>query len=237
MTPGNGEEYGASAVAAADDPRLRRSVTLTEIYRSIQGESTWAGLPCTFIRFTGCHLRCVWCDTAYAFHGGEKWTVGGVLDRVAELAVPLVEITGGEPLLHKGCPVLAECLLERGYTVLCETSGALPIGLLPPEVVKIMDLKCPGSGESERNDWSNIDALSPRDEVKFVLADRADYEWSRDVVRRYRLPQRCHAVLFSTVFGGPAPRDVVDWILEDGLEVRFQLQMHKYIWPPDQKGV
>ncbi len=226
-----------------ETPEIRRLderdtiLTLTEIYRSVQGESTWAGLPCTFIRFTGCNLRCRWCDTEYAFYGGEKWPLDRVLERVTELGVPLVEITGGEPLLHKGCPLLAEALLDRGHTVLCETSGALPIDRLPADVIKIMDLKCPGSGECDKNDWANIARLSPRDEVKFVLADRADYEWSRDVVRRHELSRRCNAVLFSTVFGGVPARDVVDWILEDGLEVRFQLQMHKYIWPPDQKGV
>lgn len=231
------DDDNSAPTAAVNDSRLAETLTLTEIYRSIQGESTWAGLPCTFVRFTGCHLRCVWCDTAYAFYGGEKTTVGTVLEKVAELGVPLVELTGGEPLLHKACPTLAECLLERGYTVLCETSGALPIERLPRDVIKIMDLKCPGSGESERNDWSNIGALSGCDEVKFVIADRADYEWSRDVVRRHDLPKRCRAVLFSSAFGQASPREIVEWILEDGLEVRFQLQMHKYIWPPDQKGV
>lgn len=219
------------------DPRLAETLTLTEIYRSIQGESTWAGLPCTFVRFTGCNLRCTWCDTAYAFHDGEKSTVGDVLEKVASLGVALVEITGGEPLLQKACPTLAACLLERGYTVLCETSGALPIAALPADVVKIMDLKCPGSGEAERNYWPNIAALSKRDEVKFVLADRVDYEWARDRVREHDLVRRCGAVLFSSAFGQASPREIVDWILADGLEVRFQLQMHKYIWAPEKKGV
>jgi 7-carboxy-7-deazaguanine synthase len=216
---------------------LAETLTLTEIYRSIQGESTWAGLPCTFVRFTGCNLRCTWCDTAYAFHDGERTVVGDVLEKVAALGVPLVEITGGEPLLQKACPTLATCLLERGYRVLCETSGALPISILPADVVKIMDLKCPGSGEAERNHWPNIEALSKRDEVKFVLADRADYEWARDRVREHDLVRRCGAVLFSSAFGQASPRDIVEWILADGLEVRFQLQMHKYIWAPEKKGV
>lgn len=219
------------------DPRLVEPLTLTEIYRSVQGESTWAGRPCTFVRFTGCHLRCVWCDTTYAFHGGTRSTVGDVLAHVKALAVPLVELTGGEPLLQRGCSVLAAVLLEHGFTVLCETSGAVPITRLPEGVIRIMDLKCPGSGESAKNDWSNIEALAPSDEVKFVIADRTDYEWSRDVVAKYDLTSRCHAVLFSPVFGHASPKNIVDWILEDGLDVRFQLQMHKYIWPPDQKGV
>jgi 7-carboxy-7-deazaguanine synthase len=219
------------------DPRLTETLTLTEIYRSIQGESTWAGLPCTFVRFTGCNLRCTWCDTAYAFHDGEKTTVGEVLAKVEECGVPLVEITGGEPLLQKACPTLSACLLERGYTVLCETSGALPIAALPEGVVRIMDIKCPGSGESARNNWSNIEALTAMDEVKFVLADRGDYEWARAVVREHGLVQRCRAVLFSSAFGQASPRDIVEWILTDGLDVRFQLQMHKYIWAPESKGV
>lgn len=228
---------GPRHIGAVSDPRLLETLTLTEIYRSVQGESTWAGLPCTFVRFTGCHLRCVWCDTSYAFHGGTRFTVGDVVAQVRAFDVPLVELTGGEPLLQRGCSVLAAVLLERGYTVLCETSGALPIDRLPEGVVRIMDLKCPGSGECEKNDWSNIEALSPSDEVKFVIANRADYEWSRDIVRKHQLTSRCHAVLFSSAFDLASPKDIVNWILEDGLDVRFQLQMHKYIWPPDQKGV
>jgi len=210
---------------------------ITEIYRSIQGESTWAGLPCTFVRLTGCHLRCVWCDTAYAFHGGTRMAVDEVVAACRELGCDLVEITGGEPLLQPHCATLAERLLDAGYTVLCETSGALPIDRLPADVIKIMDLKCPGSGEMARNDWDNIARLSARDEVKFVLAGREDYEWARDVVREHQLAARCHAVLFSPVFGAVAPNAIVDWILEDELPVRFQLQMHKFIWPPDAKGV
>ncbi|MFA6240424.1 MAG: radical SAM protein [Candidatus Hydrogenedentales bacterium] len=213
------------------------SLTITEIYKSIQGESTWAGLPCIFVRLTGCHLRCVWCDTEYAFHGGTKMTVADVVERCVALECSLIEITGGEPLLQKSCGELARQLLDRGFTVLCETSGALPIDRLPNEVIKIMDLKCPGSGEVDKNDWSNIDRLSPRDEVKFVIASREDYEWSRDTVRTYNLPTRCGQVLFSPVFGSVVPKDIVDWILEDKLNVRFQLQLHKFVWPPQQRGV
>ena len=213
------------------------SLTITEIYESVQGESTWVGLPCIFVRLTGCNLRCVWCDTEYAFYGGKKMSVEEVVAECEALDCKLVEITGGEPLLQKHCGTLAQALLDRGFTVLCETSGALPIDRLPDAVIKIMDLKCPGSGEEEKNDWSNIDRLSSRDEVKFVIADRTDYEWSRDVVRKYDLATRCNEILFSPVFGPIEPKSMVEWILEDKLPVRFQLQLHKFVWPPDQKGV
>jgi 7-carboxy-7-deazaguanine synthase len=226
-----------SVSKTGDDTEKTPALTITEIYKSVQGESTWAGLPCTFVRLTGCHLRCIWCDTAYAFYGGSKMTVDAVVDRCSELDCSLVEITGGEPLLQKHCGSLAQALIDRGFTVLCETSGALPIDRLPAQAIKIMDLKCPGSGECEKNDWTNIERLSERDEVKFVIAGRADYEWSRDVVREHNLPARCRQVLFSPVFGSVEARDIVEWILEDKLEVRFQLQMHKFIWDPAEKGV
>lgn len=213
------------------------TLAITEIYKSVQGESTWAGLPCIFVRLTGCNLRCVWCDTEYAFYGGTKRTVADIVAECSALDCALVEITGGEPLLQPHCGTLAQALLDRGFTVLCETSGALPIDRVPADVIKIMDLKCPGSGEVEKNDWSNIARLSPRDEVKFVIADRADYEWSRDVVREHDLAARCNQVLFSPVFGSVEPKSLVEWILEDQLPVRFQLQLHKFVWPPDAKGV
>lgn len=215
------------------------TVRMNEIYCSVQGESTWAGLPCVFIRLARCNLRCRWCDTTYSFYGGENQTIASILEQVASFGVPLVELTGGEPLAQKACVPLAEALLEAGYTVLIETSGSLPINTLPNAVVRIMDLKCPDSDMSQHNDWSNLDYLQPdRDEVKFVIASRRDYEWSRDVVRRYTLTERCKAVLFSPVFGEVEPKDIVDWMLEDDLNaVRFQLQMHKFIWPPDERGV
>lgn len=222
---------------AQRDARHDETLVVTEVFLSIQGESTWAGLPCTFVRLTGCNLRCAWCDTAYAFHGGTRTTVGGVLEQVRAFGCRLVEVTGGEPLLQRGCTALAACLLEEGYTVLCETSGSVPIDRLPAGVVRIMDLKCPGSGECERNDWSNLDRLAAPDEVKFVIADRRDYEWSRDVVREHGLADRCRQVLFSPVWGSVAPRDLVAWILEDALPVRFQVQMHKVVWAPDTRGV
>lgn len=212
-------------------------LAVTEIYKSIQGESTWTGLPCVFVRLTGCPLRCVWCDTAYAFKGGDAMSITDVVDAVKKLDCPLVEITGGEPLGQRNCGPLAQALLDAGYTVLCETSGALPIDQLPDDVIKIMDLKCPGSGEESKNDWNNIAKLSPRDEVKFVIADRADYEWARDKTRELDLPAKVNAVLFSPVFGSQDPQKLVEWILEEGLDVRFQLQLHKFVWPPDAKGV
>lgn len=238
MTPSSLQprDHAADSADSGHD-RLRITLIVTEIYRSIQGESTWAGKPCTFIRLTGCNLRCVWCDTDYAFHHGDKMTIAEILEECRRLDCPLVEITGGEPLLQKGCPALAEALLAEGYTVLCETSGSLPVADLPNEVVKIMDLKCPGSGECDKNDWSNLAALGPRDEVKFVIADREDYEWSRDVLKTHNLAARCNAILFAPVFGVIDPRELIEWILEDGLDVRLQLQLHKFIWPPDQKGV
>ena len=217
--------------------REQKTLRLTEIYKSIQGESTWVGLPCIFIRLARCHLRCVWCDTAYAFYGGENVTIGEILRKCREMQGELVEITGGEPLVQRECADLAQALLDEGYTVLVETSGTLPIRVLPAEAIKIMDLKCPDSGECEKNDWSNVETLSPRDEVKFVIASRLDYEWSRDVVRKYGLPARCRAVLFSPVFDAIEPERIVRWILEDDLDVRFQMQLHKCIWPPEQRGV
>lgn len=217
--------------------RATATLRITEIYRSIQGESTWAGLPCTFVRLARCHIRCVWCDTAYAFKGGTNTSVESIVDRCRELAVPLVELTGGEPLVQKDCPALAQALLDAGFTVLVETSGTLPIAVLPAACIKIMDLKCPDSGVCDQNDWSNIDALTHRDEVKFVLASRRDYEWARDVVRKHRLTDKVNAVLFSVAFDCIDPKDVVSWILEDALNVRFQLQMHKVIWDPNEKSV
>ena len=215
---------------------MRDRLRINEIYKSIQGESSWAGLACVFVRLTGCHLRCYYCDTEYAFHEGRWMTLTEILARVSEYDAPLVEITGGEPLLQPACGELARRLLDLGLTVLCETSGALPIDRLPPDVIKIMDLKCPSSGEVERNDWSNIDRLGPRDEVKFVIGDRTDFEWAADVISRYDLAKRC-GVLMSPVFGEIEPPQLVEWILSAQLPVRFQLQMHKFIWSPTEVGV
>jgi 7-carboxy-7-deazaguanine synthase len=215
---------------------------ITEIFHSIQGESTWAGLPCTFVRLTGCPLRCVWCDTEYSFHGGEKMSIDDIVARVDAIGTPLVEITGGEPLIHRNAFVLAERLLDRGYTVLVETSGAVDIAPLDPRTHRIMDLKCPDSGESARNLWSNLDHLTERDEVKFVIASRADYEWARDTIRERGLDGRVQegrlrALLFSPVWGALDLQQLAEWVLEDRLPVRYQVQLHKIIWGPGVPGV
>ncbi len=212
-------------------------LTINEIYFSIQGESTWAGQPCVFVRLTFCNLRCNYCDTAYAFYEGEKKSIDQVLADVAKFDCPLVEITGGEPLLQKNVLPLMSALAEAGKTVLLETSGAHDISQVDPRVHRIMDLKTPGSGECDRNLWPNLDHLTERDEVKFVISSRADYEWCRAQLRTYNLAARCRAVLFSPVFGRIEPRQIVEWILVDALPVRFQLQMHKFIWPPQNRGV
>lgn len=219
------------AVAKAD------TLVIHEIYASIQGESTFAGLPCTFVRTTGCNLRCSWCDTTQAFYGGTRLRRDEVLARALALATPLVELTGGEPLLQPGVlPLLTE-LCDAGKTVLIETSGEADVAPVDPRVHKIMDLKAPGSGESHRNRWSNLEHLTPRDEIKFVLKSREDYEFMRAVLVDRRLAERTPNLLASTVFGGLTTRDLVAWVLEDKLPVRVQLQMHKYIWPADTQGV
>jgi 7-carboxy-7-deazaguanine synthase len=214
-----------------------KTLTINEIYHSIQGESTWAGRPCVFVRLTFCDLRCNYCDTEYAFYKGKKQTLKEIVDLVAAFNCPLVEITGGEPLLQKNVLSLMSILADAGYTILLETSGAHDISKVDPRVHRIMDLKTTGSGEVEKNLWSNIDHLGWCDEVKFVIGSREDYEWSCDKVRRFDLPERCHAVLFSPIFGRIDPREIVEWILADRLDVRFQLQMHKFIWTPTQQGV
>ena len=214
-----------------------KTLTINEIYHSIQGESSWAGLPCVFVRLTFCDLRCSYCDTEYAFYEGQKQTLEEIATKVSAFKCPLVEITGGEPLLQKNVLPLMSMLCEAGHTVLLETSGAHNISGVDARVHRIMDLKTPGSGEVDKNLWSNIDHLSKRDEVKFVIGSREDYEWSREKVDRLQLASRCHAVLFSPIFGRIDPRQIVEWILADRLDVRFQLQMHKFIWTPTQRGV
>lgn len=214
-----------------------QKITIHEIYHSIQGESTWAGQPCVFVRLTFCDLRCNYCDTEYAFYEGNKQPLSEIVAAVLKFDCPLVEITGGEPLLQKNVLPLMTMLADAGKTVLLETSGAHDISGVDPRVHRIMDLKTPGSGEVERNLWANIDHLTTRDEVKFVIGSREDYEWSREKVQRFDLCKRCHAVLFSPIFGRIDPREIVEWILADHLDVRFQLQMHKFIWTPTQRGV
>lgn len=219
-----------------------RTLAVTEIFHSIQGESTWAGAPCTFVRLTGCPLRCVWCDTAYAFHGGERMSIERIVAEVRERPATLVEITGGEPLAQPAAGALADALLDAGYTVLVETSGAVDVSGLDARVHKIMDLKPPGSGESHRNLWENLDHLSERDEVKFVVKDRADYEWTRSAIRERGLDRRVEtgalrALLVSPVWGEIDLEELTGWILEDALPVRFQVQLHKLVWGPERTGV
>ncbi|TKB67603.1 MAG: 7-carboxy-7-deazaguanine synthase QueE [Nitrospira sp.] len=209
---------------------------ITEIFHSIQGESSYAGQPCVFVRLTGCPLRCTWCDTDYAFHGGQECSLEETLEKVRTYGCPLVEITGGEPLAQPESLPLMIRLCDTGYTVLLETSGAIDIAPVDPRVHVILDVKCPGSGMTDRMHWPNLSQLAAKDEAKFVLADRADYDWAREMLARHDLAGRC-TVHFSPVFGSLDMRELAEWILADRLPVRFQLQMHKYIWAPDMRGV
>ncbi|HWF86097.1 MAG TPA: radical SAM protein [Vicinamibacterales bacterium] len=212
-------------------------LTVNEIFYSIQGESTRAGRPCVFVRLTACDLRCSWCDTPYAFHEGHKRSVADIVDTVARYQCPLVEITGGEPLLQEDVYTLMDRLLQDGRTVLLETGGHRPIDRVPAGVVKIVDVKCPGSGEADKNEWANLARLAPHDEVKFVVQDRADYEFARDVIARHDLATRAAEVLMSPVHGVLDARSLSEWVLADHLPVRVQLQLHKYIWSPATRGV
>jgi 7-carboxy-7-deazaguanine synthase len=214
-----------------------KKLTVNEIYQSVQGESTWAGLPCVFVRLTFCDLRCTYCDTEYAFYEGRKMELGEIAEKVRAFGCPLVEVTGGEPLLQPNCVPLLALLCEAGLTVLLETSGAHDISAVDPRVHRIMDLKTPSSGECGRNLYANIACLTGRDELKFVLGSREDYEWAREKVREHDLAAKVKAVLFSPVFGKVAPADIVAWMLEDKVPARFQLQMHKFIWEPRARGV
>jgi len=211
-------------------------VRVTEIFRSIQGESTYAGMPCTFVRLTGCNLRCVWCDTTYAYGDGEIMSVEDIVHRISTYPLDLVEITGGEPLGQKDTPRLCQAILDLGAKVLIETSGSYDISVLPEAVIRIMDIKCPGSGESESNDWGNIPRLKRTDEVKFVIADKNDFDWAVNVVKRHCLLETC-PVLFSPVHGQVHLEKFAEWILQTRLPIRMQLQMHKFIWGPERRGV
>ena len=212
-------------------------LTVNEIFYSIQGESTRAGRPCVFVRLTACDLRCSWCDTPYAFYEGRKMSVDEVVAEVDRHACPLVEITGGEPLLQEDVYPLMDQLLARGRTVMLETGGHRAITRVPAGVCKIVDVKCPGSGEADKNAWDNLAHLGPHDEVKFVVQDRADYEFARDVIARHELPGRAAAILMSPVHGTLDPRTLSEWMLADRLPARLQLQLHKYIWDPTTRGV
>jgi 7-carboxy-7-deazaguanine synthase len=211
---------------------------ITEIFYSIQGESSFAGRPCIFVRLTWCNLRCTWCDSEYTFSGGTEMAIEEVLEQVRHYPCRLVEITGGEPLVQKkDCLELVRRLCDNGYEVLIETSGSLDISPLDQRAVRILDIKCPGSGEEQRNRWENLDCLTPRDEIKFVIADRRDFDYAGEVIARHRLAERHPAILFSPVWDAIDLRELSAWILETGINARLQLQLHKYIWGPDTKGV
>jgi 7-carboxy-7-deazaguanine synthase len=212
------------------------SLRVNEIFYSIQGESTYAGRPCVFVRLTACNLRCRWCDTEYAFYEGETLTVEQVLEQVRAYKCPLVEITGGEPLLQEGVHPLIDRLLAEGYEVLIETGGSLDVGGLDPRVVKILDLKAPGSGMEHRNNLDNLRYVDRKDQIKFVVADRRDYEWAKRMMAEHALAEKVQ-VLFSPVFGELHPRELAEWMLADRLPARLQIQLHKYLWDPDQRGV
>ena len=212
-------------------------LTVNEIFYSIQGESSFSGRPCVFVRLTACDLRCSWCDTTYAFDEGDVKTLDEVVERVSAFSCPLIEISGGEPLLQSDIYSLMQRLLDDGKTVLVETGGHIDISRVPNAVIKVVDIKCPGSGESSRICWANLDLLSERDEVKFVIKDRADYEFARDVIKKYQCEHRCGGVLFSPVHGVLDPADLSSWILSDRLNARVQIQLHKYIWGENTRGV
>jgi 7-carboxy-7-deazaguanine synthase len=222
------------------EPRLvpsADSVVVKEIYLSVQGESSHAGLLCSFVRLTGCHLRCSYCDSEFAFRGGSRMKNADVVAQVQALGAPLVEITGGEPLLQPGVYPLMESLLASGLTVLLETSGAIDVRLVPPAVHKIVDMKTPSSGECDRNDYRNLSSMSAHDELKFVLGSREDYDWARALISEHHLLDKPYELLFSTVFGRLSPTQLAEWLIADRLPVRFQLQMHKYVWDPNARGV
>lgn len=238
MPPSPGSSQGSRDPGGRSSLPPEERLLLTEIFYSIQGESTFAGQPCVFVRLTGCQMRCRWCDTEYAFHGGSWWTLDEILAKVAEVAgydCPLVEVTGGEPLLQPGVLALMRRLADAGATVLLETGGGLDISTVDPRVHRIVDVKCPGSGESDANRWENLELLGPRDEVKLVIADEADYRWARKLVEERDLAAVC-PVLFSPVAGELEPRELAEWILRDRLPVRFQMQVHKLLWG-DRPGV
>jgi 7-carboxy-7-deazaguanine synthase len=242
VSPGAASARDVASGSETSSTSAPPSLRVTEIFHSVQGESTWAGLPCTFVRLTGCPLRCVWCDTAYAFHGGERRTLDDILSVVAAFGSPLVEITGGEPLVQRHAITLADRLLAAGYTVLVETSGAVDVSGLDPRVHKIMDLKCPGSGEESRTLWSNLEHLTARDEIKFVIKDQLDWAWTERVIRERGLDARVRsgslgALLVSPVWGAVDLEAFAGWILASGLPIRMQVQLHKLIWGPEKKGV
>lgn len=212
------------------------SIKINEIYYSVQGESTHMGRPCIFIRLTYCNLRCTYCDSEYAFYDGKEMKISEILEEIEQWNCSLVEVTGGEPLFQKECTILLEKLISNSYEVMLETGGSLPINKVPKEVIKVVDFKCPSSGMQKKNLWSIVNDLQTHDEVKFVIGNRNDFEWSKDMIKKFSMNDRC-TVLFSPVFNTIQPSTLVDWILKDNVPVRMQLQMHKHIWPNREKGV
>jgi 7-carboxy-7-deazaguanine synthase len=209
---------------------------VSEIFASIQGETSYVGLPFAFVRLTGCNLRCRYCDTTYAYDGGEEFPLEEVVSRVTFFGIPRVTVTGGEPLLQEEAPALVSALLDLGHTVLVETNGTVPLSRLDPRAIKIMDVKCPGSGEAGTTDWENFAHLSPRDEVKFVLSSEEDYRFAREVIRKYG-KERTFTALLSPAFGLLPPEKLAGWMVGDAVDARFQLQLHKLVWGPDRRGV
>lgn len=218
------------------ESQMEQQLRITEIYQTIQGEAAHAGWPCVMVRLTGCPLRCRWCDTVYGFQGGKDQTFAEIESEIKSFGIKRVELTGGEPLAQKPTPQLIERLINDGYTVMIETGGSESIADLHPKTHIIMDIKCPGSGMADKNLWSNLEFLKPSDEIKFVVADQADFKWAVDVIRKYQLEERCN-LLFSAAFGLVQPKDVAEWILAEKLQARLNLQLHKYIWSPRAKGV
>ena len=209
---------------------------ITEIYRSLQGESTWSGLPCTFVRLTGCNLRCSWCDTEYGFYGGKKMSIDDVFQEIEKLNCPLVELTGGEPLLQPKVAILTDRLLDAGYQVLIETGGHMDIDIVSSRAVRIVDMKCPASEMMDKNDYKNLERVTNQDEIKFVIQNKEDFIWAEALIKQYKLESKC-TVILSPVFGVMAPLELTDLLLESGLNVRMQLQLHKLLWSPDKTGV
>ncbi|MFT5582983.1 MAG: 7-carboxy-7-deazaguanine synthase [Cognaticolwellia sp.] len=216
---------------------VQERLRLSEVYLSVQGESSYAGVPCVFVRLTGCNLRCTWCDSEYTFTGGEHRSIDDVVAQALSFGVPLIEVTGGEPLAQRQCILLLQRLVDAGAHVLLETSGSIDIGPVPKEVGVILDLKPPASGEEDKNLWSNLEKLLPHHEVKSVIADRNDYEWTREILEREKLDERVAHVLLSPVWGQLEPKTLVEWMLEDRLKARLNLQQHKLIWPAAERGV
>lgn len=209
---------------------------ITEIYKSIQGEGSHAGYPCTFVRLTGCNLRCSWCDTEYGYNGGKDFSLEGVLDKVSAFETTLVEVTGGEPLLQEETPQLIDMLLQKGYTVLIETAGSIDISCVSTDATRIVDMKCPGSGMEDKNFYKNLELVTDKDEVKFVIKDKADFDWSLRLIKKHKLEEKTQ-ILISPVFGEVKEEDLANWVLESGIKARMQVQLHKIIWGPDKTGV